>query len=85
MGILRSLGALARGLGPVVCSSGRSYSVMSSVFRALNSAVGAWFDLNLPFFAVYWIAGAQTCFLLTSATFIVPLVLLRRAGRLKEE
>lgn len=55
MGILRSLGALARGLGPVVCSS------------------------------VYWIAGAQTCFLLTSATFIVPLVLLRTAGRLKEE
>lgn len=55
MGILRSLGALARALGPVVCSS------------------------------VYWIAGAQTCFLITSATFIIPLVLLGRAGRLKEE
>lgn len=34
---------------------------------------------------VYWIAGAQTCFLITAATFIVPLVLLSRAGRLKEE
>lgn len=55
MGILRSLGALARALGPVVCSS------------------------------VYWIAGAQTCFLVTSVTFIVPLALLRTAGRLKEE
>ncbi|KAM3611718.1 uncharacterized protein V6R79_023124 [Siganus canaliculatus] len=55
MGILRSLGALARALGPVVASS------------------------------VYWIAGAQTCFLLTSASFIVPLALLRTAGRLKEE
>ncbi|XP_044051281.1 major facilitator superfamily domain-containing protein 10 [Siniperca chuatsi] len=55
MGILRSLGALARALGPVVSSS------------------------------VYWIAGAQTCFLLTSASFIIPLALLRTAGRLKEE
>uniref|UniRef100_A0A671UG44 Major facilitator superfamily domain-containing protein 10 n=2 Tax=Sparus aurata TaxID=8175 RepID=A0A671UG44_SPAAU len=55
MGILRSLGALARALGPVVSSS------------------------------VYWIAGAQTCFLLTSASFIIPLALLRIAGRLKED
>lgn len=36
-------------------------------------------------FTVYWIAGAQTCFLLTSASFIVPLVLLSTARRLKEE
>ncbi|XP_056231899.1 major facilitator superfamily domain-containing protein 10 isoform X2 [Seriola aureovittata] len=55
MGILRSLGALARALGPVVSSS------------------------------VYWIAGAQTCFLITSASFIVPLTLLSTARRLKEE
>ncbi|KAF3851373.1 hypothetical protein F7725_013145 [Dissostichus mawsoni] len=55
MGILRSLGALARALGPVVSSS------------------------------VYWIAGAQICFLLTSASFIIPLALLRTASRLKEE
>ncbi|XP_031705441.1 major facilitator superfamily domain-containing protein 10 [Anarrhichthys ocellatus] len=55
MGILRSLGALARALGPVVSSS------------------------------VYWIAGAQTCFLLTSASFIIPLALLRTARRLKDE
>lgn len=55
MGILRSLGALARALGPVVSSS------------------------------IYWIAGAQVCFLLTSASFVVPLALLRRAGRLKDE
>ncbi|CAG08111.1 unnamed protein product, partial [Tetraodon nigroviridis] len=49
MGILRSLGALARALGPVVCSS------------------------------VYWIVGAQSCFLLTSISFFIPLVLLRKA------
>ncbi|XP_024130878.1 major facilitator superfamily domain-containing protein 10 isoform X1 [Oryzias melastigma] len=55
MGILRSLGCLARALGPVVSSS------------------------------VYWIAGAQTCFLLTSAAFVIPLVLLSKASRLKEE
>ncbi|XP_030593849.1 major facilitator superfamily domain-containing protein 10 [Archocentrus centrarchus] len=55
MGILRSLGALARALGPVVSSS------------------------------VYWIAGAQTCFLITSASFVVPLALLGVARRLKEE
>uniref|UniRef100_H2V1R3 Major facilitator superfamily domain-containing protein 10 n=1 Tax=Takifugu rubripes TaxID=31033 RepID=H2V1R3_TAKRU len=55
MGILRSVGALARALGPVVCSS------------------------------VYWIVGAQTCFLLTSISFVIPLVLLRTAGRQKEE
>uniref|UniRef100_A0A7N8YM38 Major facilitator superfamily domain containing 10 n=1 Tax=Mastacembelus armatus TaxID=205130 RepID=A0A7N8YM38_9TELE len=55
MGILRSLGALARALGPVVSSS------------------------------VYWIAGAQTCFLLTSASFTIPLALLSAARRLKDE
>ncbi|KAM4576606.1 major facilitator superfamily domain-containing protein 10-like isoform 1-T2 [Odontesthes bonariensis] len=55
MGILRSLGALARALGPVVSSS------------------------------VYWIAGAQTCFLITSASFVVPLVLLSKIKRLKEK
>ncbi|XP_071776509.1 major facilitator superfamily domain-containing protein 10 [Centroberyx gerrardi] len=55
MGILRSLGALARALGPVVASS------------------------------VYWIAGAETCFILSSASFIVPLALLTTARRLKEE
>uniref|UniRef100_A0A3P9JL26 Major facilitator superfamily domain-containing protein 10 n=1 Tax=Oryzias latipes TaxID=8090 RepID=A0A3P9JL26_ORYLA len=55
MGILRSLGCLARALGPVVSSS------------------------------VYWIAGAQACFLLTSASFVIPLALLSRASRLKEE
>uniref|UniRef100_A0A3B4GKZ0 Major facilitator superfamily domain containing 10 n=1 Tax=Pundamilia nyererei TaxID=303518 RepID=A0A3B4GKZ0_9CICH len=54
MGILRSLGALARALGPVVSSS-------------------------------YWIAGAQTCFLITSASFVLPLALLGIARRLKEE
>uniref|UniRef100_A0AAQ6ABP6 Major facilitator superfamily (MFS) profile domain-containing protein n=1 Tax=Amphiprion ocellaris TaxID=80972 RepID=A0AAQ6ABP6_AMPOC len=55
MGILRSLGALARALGPVVSSS------------------------------VYWIAGAQACFLITSASFVIPLTLLNIARRLKEE
>ncbi|CAI5649587.1 major facilitator superfamily domain-containing protein 10 [Oreochromis niloticus] len=55
MGILRSLGALARALGPVLSSS------------------------------VYWIAGAQTCFLITSASFVLPLALLGIARRLKEE
>ncbi|KAM9743885.1 major facilitator superfamily domain-containing protein 10-like isoform 1-T2 [Menidia menidia] len=55
MGILRSLGCLARALGPVVSSS------------------------------VYWIAGAQTCFLITSACFVVPVVLLSKIRRSKEE
>ncbi|XP_061751661.1 major facilitator superfamily domain-containing protein 10 [Nerophis ophidion] len=55
MGILRSLGALARVLGPVVSSS------------------------------VYWLAGAQVCFVLTSAGFVLPLLLLSRARRLKAE
>ncbi|KAM9822012.1 major facilitator superfamily domain-containing protein 10 isoform X1 [Syngnathus typhle] len=49
MGILRSLGALARALGPIVSSS------------------------------VYWLAGAQICFLVTSASFVVPLILLTGA------
>lgn len=46
MGILRSLGALARAVGPVVSST------------------------------VYWVAGAETCFFLSSVSFIVPLALL---------
>lgn len=37
------------------------------------------------YFTVYWIAGAQICFLATSASFIIPLTLLRTARRLKEE
>ncbi|XP_041854311.1 major facilitator superfamily domain-containing protein 10 [Melanotaenia boesemani] len=55
MGILRSLGALARALGPVISSS------------------------------VYWIAGAQTCFLITSASFVIPLALLGKTRQLKGE
>ncbi|KAM3867798.1 major facilitator superfamily domain-containing protein 10-like [Diretmus argenteus] len=55
MGILRSLGALARALGPIVASS------------------------------VYWIAGAETCFILSSASFVIPLALLSTARRRKEE
>uniref|UniRef100_A0A8C6UI90 Major facilitator superfamily domain containing 10 n=1 Tax=Neogobius melanostomus TaxID=47308 RepID=A0A8C6UI90_9GOBI len=49
MGILRSLGALARAMGPIISST------------------------------VYWVAGAETCFLLSSASFIVPLALLSRS------
>lgn len=86
MGILRSLGALARALGPVVCSSGRNQSAMLKVFRAKNFAIlFKYLTFYLLVFTVYWIAGAQTCFLITSVTFIVPLALLRTAGRLKEE
>ncbi|XP_058632351.1 major facilitator superfamily domain-containing protein 10 [Onychostoma macrolepis] len=55
MGILRSLGALARALGPIVASS------------------------------VYWLAGAELCFIISSAFFIVPLILLSRLGRQKDE
>ncbi|XP_013879681.1 major facilitator superfamily domain-containing protein 10 [Austrofundulus limnaeus] len=55
MGILRSLGALARAFGPVVSSS------------------------------VYWLAGAQTCFLLTAASFVVPLFLLSKTKRLDSQ
>ncbi|XP_043559736.1 major facilitator superfamily domain-containing protein 10 isoform X1 [Chiloscyllium plagiosum] len=46
MGILRSLGALARALGPVVAAT------------------------------VYWLAGAEVCFTVTSFTFLIPLALL---------
>ncbi|KAK3514544.1 hypothetical protein QTP70_021603 [Hemibagrus guttatus] len=55
MGILRSLGALARALGPVVASS------------------------------VYWLAGAELCFIITSAFFIAPLLLLSRLEEHKED
>lgn len=55
MGILRSLGALARALGPTVASS------------------------------VYWLAGPEVCFMLSSASLIVPLILLNRLKRQKEE
>lgn len=55
MGILRSLGALARALGPVISSS------------------------------VYWLAGPQTCFLVTAVSFIVPLALLRSVEKTKEQ
>ncbi|XP_051960269.1 major facilitator superfamily domain-containing protein 10-like [Xyrauchen texanus] len=55
MGILRSLGALARALGPIVASS------------------------------VYWLAGAELCFITTSVFFIIPLILLSRLKRQKEE
>ncbi|KAL6465480.1 hypothetical protein MHYP_G00256130 [Metynnis hypsauchen] len=55
MGILRSLGALARALGPIVASS------------------------------VYWLAGAEMCFIISSAFFIAPLLLLSRLERHKED
>ncbi|KAL2305414.1 hypothetical protein Nmel_007400 [Mimus melanotis] len=47
MGILRSLGALARALGPILAA------------------------------AVYWLAGAEICFTVCGAFFLVPLALLR--------
>uniref|UniRef100_A0A8C8JB18 Major facilitator superfamily (MFS) profile domain-containing protein n=1 Tax=Oncorhynchus tshawytscha TaxID=74940 RepID=A0A8C8JB18_ONCTS len=34
---------------------------------------------------VYWIAGAETCFIISSTSFIIPLVLLRRLVGLKQE
>ena len=37
------------------------------------------------FFSVYWIAGAQVCFLVTSASFVVPLALLKTVRQLKED
>ncbi|KAL4623104.1 major facilitator superfamily domain-containing protein 10 [Arapaima gigas] len=55
MGILRSLGALARAFGPIVASS------------------------------VYWLAGAEICYVVSSAFFIVPLLLLRRLRQPKRE
>uniref|UniRef100_W5L4X3 Major facilitator superfamily domain-containing protein 10 n=1 Tax=Astyanax mexicanus TaxID=7994 RepID=W5L4X3_ASTMX len=55
MGILRSLGALARALGPILASS------------------------------VYWLAGAEICFLISSVCFVAPLLLLGRLERQKEE
>ncbi|XP_072289731.1 major facilitator superfamily domain-containing protein 10 [Eucyclogobius newberryi] len=55
MGILRSLGALARAMGPVVSST------------------------------VYWVAGAKICFMLSSASFIIPLALLSTNWGLKDD
>lgn len=34
-------------------------------------------------FTVYWLAGAETCFILSSAAFVIPLALLSTANRLK--
>ncbi|KAM5271292.1 major facilitator superfamily domain-containing protein 10 [Ctenodactylus gundi] len=48
MGTLRSLGALARAMGPVAAAS------------------------------VYWLAGAQVCFTVSSVLFLLPFVLLHR-------
>ncbi|NXA45707.1 MFS10 protein, partial [Nothocercus julius] len=52
MGILRSLGALARALGPILAAT------------------------------VYWLAGAQICFTICSAFFLLPFLLL---GAVKEQ
>lgn len=114
MGILRSLGALARALGPVVSSSGEEdlktedddnndpfivqlcrYFFIRRIFK--KSSFNAYIYKLIFFahlslnsnccvcFAVYWIAGAQVCFLLTSASFIVPLAVLGITRRLKED
>ncbi|XP_030647719.1 major facilitator superfamily domain-containing protein 10 [Chanos chanos] len=55
MGILRSLGALARAFGPIVASS------------------------------VYWLAGAEMCYIISSALFVAPLILLSRLEKSKED
>lgn len=59
MGILRSLGALGRAVGPIVAAS------------------------------VYWLTGAQVCFTVCSALFLLPFLLLRKlqhpAQTFKEE
>lgn len=52
MGILRSLGALARALGPVLSAT------------------------------VYWLAGAESCFTICGAFFLIPFVLL---GSIKQQ
>ncbi|XP_039606802.1 major facilitator superfamily domain-containing protein 10 [Polypterus senegalus] len=53
MGILRSLGALARVFGPIIASS------------------------------VYWLLGAEVCFLTSSVLFVAPLLLLRHVKQTK--
>ncbi|XP_048099108.1 major facilitator superfamily domain-containing protein 10 isoform X3 [Alosa alosa] len=55
MGILRSLGALARACGPIVASS------------------------------VYWLAGGETCFIIYSVLFLVPLMLLSQLEKCKDD
>ncbi|XP_072190092.1 major facilitator superfamily domain-containing protein 10 isoform X2 [Excalfactoria chinensis] len=52
MGILRSLGALARALGPVLSAT------------------------------VYWLAGAESCFTICGAFFLIPFILL---GSIKQQ
>lgn len=39
----------------------------------------------LIFFAVYWLAGADTCFILSAVFFAVPLFLLNRLEGHKED
>ncbi|NXI45778.1 MFS10 protein, partial [Galbula dea] len=56
MGILRSLGALARALGPILSAT------------------------------VYWLAGAEVCFTVCGALFLIPFVLLHSVKQqIKEE
>ncbi|KFP75027.1 PREDICTED: major facilitator superfamily domain-containing protein 10 [Apaloderma vittatum] len=55
MGILRSLGALARALGPILSAT------------------------------VYWLAGAEVCFTVCGALFLIPFVLLGSMKRQPKE
>lgn len=55
MGILRSLGALARAVGPILSAT------------------------------LYWLIGAEACFTICAASFLIPLIYLRRVKLNRKE
>ena len=88
MGTLRSLGALARAVGPVVAASGEAAIRPSG--RAGGPASrwgGCWPSgrgqvgpghRRLPVVSTaYWLAGARVCYTVCAALFLLPFCVLR--------
>lgn len=87
MGTLRSLGALARTLGPMVAASGecgfrKAPGLEDGVFLCPGSHAPSHCALHshykkplLP--AVYWLAGDRACFTVWSGLFLLPFLILR--------
>lgn len=77
MGTLRSLGALARAVGPVVAASGKEASPPRLTTPLLASRPP---HSIRPLPTVYWLAGAQACFTTCAGLFLLPILLLRKLG-----
>lgn len=74
-----------------MCSERCSSSVFSTCIAKLSRALKAGLhsskdkhtnELNLVSFAVYWLAGAEVCFTVCGALFLIPFVLL---GSIKQQ